>query len=300
MTNVANVKSIALMPTIGRFAPSPTGPLHFGSLVAALGSYLNVKSQRGAWLLRIEDIDPPREQPGACQAITELLSAYQLLPDQAVQFQSQQSARHWQMLQQLIDCERAFACHCSRSELGGGVHLGRCSAKANSAGRPPSYRFDISQAPEHIEFVDQIQGETYENLWQSAGDFVLWRSDGLPSYQHACVVDDSDSGVTEVVRGLDLLDSTARQIVLQRALKLPTPRYAHLPLVLGADGQKLSKQNLAPALDSNAGPTQLKAALQALGQAIPRPRDEREILAEAIENWELQHVPRAERPRKLI
>jgi glutamyl-Q tRNA(Asp) synthetase len=286
------------MPTIGRFAPSPTGPLHFGSLVAALGSYLNAKSQAGTWLLRIEDIDPPREQPGASQAITELLSAYQLLPDQMVQFQSRQSARHWQIMQQLIDCELAFACHCSRSELGGGVHFGRCSAKANNAGRPPSYRFDISQAPEHIEFVDQIQGKTGENLWQSAGDFVLWRSDGLPSYQLACVVDDADSGVTEVVRGLDLLDSTARQIALQQALKFPTPTYAHLPLVLGQDGQKLSKQNLAPALDPQAGPSQLKAALQTLGQAIPEPKDEREIVVEAIENWELQRVPRAERTRK--
>ncbi len=286
------------MPVVGRFAPSPTGPLHFGSLVAALGSYLSAKSQRGAWLLRIEDIDPPREQPGASQAIIELLSAYQLLPDRAVQFQSQQSVRHGQILQQLIDCELAFACHCSRSELGGQVHLGRCGSKVNAAGRAPSYRFDIKRAPEHIEFVDQIQGKTGENLWQSAGDFVLWRSDGLPSYQLACVVDDADSGVTEVVRGLDLLDSTARQIALQQALKFPTPTYAHLPLVLGADGQKLSKQNLAPALDPQAGPSQLKAALQTLGQGIPQSRVEREILVEAIENWELQQVPRAERLRK--
>lgn len=297
MTNVANVKSIALMPTIGRFAPSPTGPLHFGSLVAALGSYLSAKSQGGHWLLRIEDIDPPREQPGASQAIIDLLSAYRLNPDQPGQLQSQQSARHWQILQQLIVADVAFACYCSRSELNGSVHLGRCSAKAN-AGRAPSYRFDSKRAPEHIEFVDQIQGPAHENLWRSAGDFVLWRSDGLPSYQLACVVDDADAGVTEVVRGLDLLDSTARQIALQHALKLPTPNYAHLPLVIGQDGQKLSKQNLAPALDHGAGPTQLKAALQTLGQAIPRPRDAREILAGAIKNWELQRVPRAERTRK--
>lgn len=282
------------MPLIGRFAPSPTGPLHFGSLVAALGSYLHVKSQGGQWLLRIEDIDPPREMPGASSAIIQLLNAYDLKPDNEVQFQRHQRARHWQVLQQLIYSEIAFACYCSRSELSGQPHFGRCNAKAN---RAACYRFDISRAPESIEFADLIHGSTAQNLWQSFGDFVLWRADNLPSYQLACVVDDADSGITEIVRGLDLIDSTARQIALQQSLHLPTPRYAHLPLVIGVDGQKLSKQNLAPELDLQAGPTQLKAALQFLGQAVPRQRIEAEILAQAIADWNIDRVPRAERTK---
>jgi len=232
--------------------------------------------------------------PGAARLICELLSRYGLIPDEIVQYQSQQSARHWQVLQQLIASGAAFACHCSRSELGGQPHFGRCKTKPSS-GRPHSYRFDISLAPETIEFIDLIQGQSVQNLWQSVGDFVLWRADSQPSYQLACVVDDADAGISEVIRGLDLLDSTARQIALQHCLHLPTPRYAHLPLVIGSDGQKLSKQNLAPELDPQDGPAQLKAALEFLGQAVPDQQNTQAILAQATQDWCITRVPRAER-----
>jgi glutamyl-Q tRNA(Asp) synthetase len=277
---------------IGRFAPSPTGPLHLGSLLAALASYLSVHAQRGRWLIRLEDIDPPREQAGATQHILELLQHYGLHSDAPVLVQSSRTAQHWHVLQDMLARELAFPCYCSRSALGQGVHFGRCLAPQDAEHKTPSYRFNMQSAPEWIAFTDAIQGRVQQNLHREVGDFVLWRADGWPSYQLACVLDDAASHVSEIVRGQDLLDSTPRQIALQQVLQLPQPRYAHIPLVLGHDGQKLSKQNLAPALDRKAAVANLKTALKMLGQEIPSADTPTEILRQASRSWRLDAIPK--------
>lgn len=270
------------MPYVGRFAPSPTGPLHLGSLVAALASYLDAKANDGEWLLRIEDIDPPREPKGAALQILDALSSYGLQHDRKIVWQSAFLPRHRRAVDQLLAEEKAFYCYCSRSDLSGGVHLGVCGEKANS-NRAPSIRFNLSKAPQTVVFQDRIQGEVKQDLASEVGDFVLWRVEDWPSYQLACVVDDADAGVTDVVRGLDLLDSTPRQMVLQQALGLSTPRYAHIPLVLGSDGKKLSKQNLAPALDLSDSEKLTQQALSFLFEALERgPNSE---IAGFVENW---------------
>lgn len=249
------------MPGIGRFAPSPTGPLHFGSLVAALGSYFNVKSKAGQWLVRIEDIDPPREPPTAAAQILAALNEFGLHADATILYQSSRIDAYRNALQQLIQSGHAFPCFCTRSQLAGAPHRGRCASKSRNQ---PSWRL-LAPAIE-ICFDDEIYGTYSQNLRDEVGDFVLWRSDDLPSYQLACVLDDAYTGVTEIVRGADLLDATPRQIYLQQLLGFSTPKYAHLPLALGADGQKLSKQNLAPALDARHALILLRQASVFLGQ----------------------------------
>lgn len=270
----------------GRFAPSPTGSLHLGSLVAALASFLNVRAQGGEWLVRIEDIDPPREPQGASAEILAQLQAYQLLPDQPVLYQSTRLARYREVLHRLIDAGVAFPCFCTRSQLAQRPHLGRCASKSRNQ---PSWRVLVS--PQLICFHDQIQGDYQQDL-QEIGDFVIWRADGWPAYQLACVVDDADFGITEIVRGVDLIDSTPRQIFLQRLLGWPQPRYAHLPVVLGADGRKLSKQNLAAALDvSSASALQnLRFAQQFLSQPGNPCSDLRDWLKQAIGDWQIQRI----------
>jgi glutamyl-Q tRNA(Asp) synthetase len=245
---------------IGRFAPSPTGPLHFGSLVAALASYLSVKAQNGRWLVRIEDIDPPREPPGAANTILRQLGALGLRSDAAVLLQSQRLARYKFVLNQLIAAGLAFPCFCTRSQLAGRVHAGRCNAPSRVQ---PTWRLAVPPGST-IQFHDQHCGPQTQALASTVGDFVLWRSDGWPSYQLACVVDDADCGVTEIVRGMDLLDNTARQVFLAQCCQFPLPSYHHVPLVLGSDGQKLSKQNLAPALDTTNPTALLHAAFEFL------------------------------------
>lgn len=249
------------MPGIGRFAPSPTGPLHFGSLVAALGSYFNVKSKAGQWLVRIEDIDPPREPPTAAGQILAALNEFGLHADATILYQSSRIDAYRNALQQLIQSGHAFPCFCTRSQLAGAPHRGRCASKSRNQ---PSWRL-LAPALE-ISFDDEIYGTYSQNLRDEVGDFVLWRSDDLPSYQLACVLDDAYTGVTEIVRGADLLNATPRQIYLQQLLGFSTPKYAHLPLALGADGQKLSKQNLAPALDARHALILLRQASVFLGQ----------------------------------
>ena len=247
--------------TIGRFAPSPSGPLHFGSLVAALGSYLDVKSKAGRWLIRIEDIDPPREPVGATAQILDALSHFGMHADAPVLLQSTRIEAYREVLEKLIQAGQAFPCFCTRSQLAGAPHRGRCASKSRNQ---PSWRLQVPATA--ISFEDKICGRYSQNLAEDVGDFVLWRSDNLPSYQLACVTDDAFSGVTEVVRGADLLDATPRQIYLQQILGFHTPTYAHLPLVLGANGQKLSKQNLAPALNVANALTLLREASAFLGQ----------------------------------
>lgn len=274
---------------IGRFAPSPTGPLHFGSLVAALGSYLNVKAKAGRWLVRVEDIDPPRETPQATAQILRALTAFGLHADAPILLQSSRIDAYRAVLQTLIQSGQAFPCFCTRSQLAGLPHRGRCASKSRNQ---PSWRL---LSPElEISFVDKLCGHYRQNLANDVGAFVLWRSDDLPSYQLACVVDDAYSGITEIVHGADLLDATPRQIYLQQLLGYATPSYTHLPLVLGSDGQKLSKQNLAPALDERHTLALLRQAYAFLGQSeTPGAKvapDASTWLKHARANWQLDRI----------
>lgn len=273
----------------GRFAPSPTGPLHLGSALAALASWLDARAHGGQWLVRMEDLDPPREQPGADRLILDLLDAIGLRSDTAVLYQSHRSEVYAQAVAQLLDAGMAFECRCSRSDLAAseGLHRGPCRESAANAGRTPAIRLRVPDV--EIEFDDRIQGRQRQNLGREVGDFVLRRADGPYAYQLAVVVDDAAQQITDIVRGADLLDSTPRQIYLQQCLGLPTPRYAHLPVVLGADGQKLSKQNLAPALSPDEFQQQLPRLAAWLGQPVPEGSLDLQGLSR---QWRMDRVPR--------
>lgn len=251
----------------GRFAPSPTGPLHFGSLVAALGSWLLARHADGQWWVRMEDLDPPREVAGAAGQQLAALDAFGLRSDGAVEWQSRRSDLYQTALDRLLAEGKAFACHCSRTDLAAnaGIHH-QCVGKAQRAN--PAIRLRV-QPGATIAFEDGLQGGIAQDVWREVGDFVLKRADGLWAYQLAVVVDDAAQGMTHVVRGADLLDSTPRQILLQQALGLPTPSYLHLPLIVDANGQKLSKSSEAPAVDAGDPLPALRAAWLALGQASP-------------------------------
>ncbi|NII53255.1 tRNA glutamyl-Q(34) synthetase GluQRS [Luteibacter sp. SG786] len=252
----------------GRFAPSPTGALHFGSLVAAVGSWLVARHAGGEWLVRIEDIDPPREVPGSAASILATLDAFGLSADAPPVYQSQRQPLYAAAFQRLRDEGRLFPCWCSRTDLAaaGGFHRdGICVAPPDSA-RPPAWRLLTPDLT--IRWIDDLQGPQAENLREAAGDFVIRRVEGLWSYQLACVVDDADQGVTHVVRGADLLESTARQIHLQHLLGWPTPGYLHLPLVLDGEGRKLSKSTAALPVDARDPLPALRAALGQLGVAV--------------------------------
>jgi len=258
----------------GRFAPSPTGPLHAGSLVAALASWLDARAHDGAWLVRIEDIDPPREVPGATADILASLAAFGLGADEPVLRQSERAAAYAEALQRLRDAGLTYGCACSRNEvehaaraagLPPNVYAGTC--RHGAGGRAPrSIRLRVPDPPgDAIAFVDRAAGRFAQHLAREVGDFVLKRADGLWAYQLAVVVDDAAQGITDVVRGADLLDNTPRQIWLQRCLGLPTPRYLHLPLVTTAHGEKLSKQTGAPPIDRGNVLGELERAWQHLG-----------------------------------
>ncbi|MGN6112066.1 MAG: tRNA glutamyl-Q(34) synthetase GluQRS [Luteimonas sp.] len=252
------------VPYRGRFAPSPTGPLHFGSLLAALGSWLLARHAGGEWLVRIEDLDPPREVPGAAAGQLRTLAGFGLESDTPVLWQSGRGDAYRAALEQLLASGRAFACHCSRAALAadGGVHR-RC---VPGAARPdPAIRLRVPDGAT-VAFDDAIQGRFGQDVATAVGDFVLRRADGPWAYQLAVVVDDAAQGITDVVRGADLLDSTPRQILLQQALGLPVPRHAHLPLVQDADGRKLSKSLAALPVDAAEPLPALRAAWAALGQ----------------------------------
>lgn len=249
----------------GRFAPSPTGSLHFGSLVAAVGSWLCARHAGGRWLVRMEDIDPPREVAGAAADILATLPAFGLVADEPVLFQSQRRAAYDAAFEQLRADGHLFACGCSRSDLAatGGLHRdGACVSPADPQ-RAPAWRLRVPDI--EIAFDDALQGPQRQNLREAVGDFVIRRVDGLYSYQLACVVDDAYQGITEVVRGADLLDSTPRQIYLQRCLGLPMPRYLHLPLALDDEGRKLSKSSHATAIAPGNPLPALRQALAFLG-----------------------------------
>lgn len=248
---------------IGRFAPSPTGPLHAGSLVAALGSYLCARKNEGSWLVRIEDLDPPREQPGASDIILRSLEAHSLFWDDEVVFQSQQHQRYQEAIDHLLDSGVAYYCECSRKEIFaaakpgnyGPIYPGTC--RDNGL---PHGAVRLRTDNHTIGFTDARIGIYQQQLESELGDFVIQRRDTLFAYQLAVVLDDAREKITDIVRGIDLLDNTPRQIYLQQVLGLPTPSYLHLPLVRNEQGQKLSKQNLAPQLDnSHAGPNLIQA-----------------------------------------
>lgn len=281
----------------GRFAPSPTGALHAGSLLAALGSWLCARQSGGQWLVRIEDLDLPREVPGAAQAQLAALAAFGLHPDGEVAFQSRRGPLYQAALERLLDAGRAFECHCSRSALAatGGIHR-RCVADRP---RPdPAIRLRVQDGCT-IAFDDAVYGRIAQRVDRDVGDFVLRRSDGLWAYQLAVVVDDAAQGITQVVRGADLLDSTPRQILLQQALDLPTPAYAHLPLVLDADGRKLSKSDAALPVSTAAPVATLAMLWRHLGQdALPPSAltGVEAFLQAALQAFRLERVPRPPPP----
>ncbi|GAA6134164.1 tRNA glutamyl-Q(34) synthetase GluQRS [Oceaniserpentilla sp. 4NH20-0058] len=252
-------------PYIGRFAPTPTGPLHFGSLVAALASYLDAKSQNGKWLLRIEDLDPPREDPNASTRIPKQLLEHGLQWDGDIQYQSQHSAQYEKALQTLVSSNHTFHCQCSRKQLAtnNGLHLGPCLCLTQDNA---AIRLQVPDA--NYAFTDGVYGHIEQNLHHQVGDPILKRKDGLYAYQLAVVVDDYLSCVNHVVRGVDLLDNTPRQLFLMECLGYPAPHYLHIPLITNPQGQKLSKQNQATAIDPSNAKDNLLAALQFLNQPI--------------------------------
>ncbi len=248
----------------GRFAPSPTGPLHLGSMLAAFGSWLLARQAGGRWLVRIEDVDPPREVAGAAASQLATLAAFGLLPDEPVQYQSRRHAHYRAALERLLAEGEAFPCHCSRTDLAGrhGIHR-QCVAGRE---RPrPAIRLRVADGS-HVAFDDGLQGRFAQWVDREVGDFVLLRADGCWAYQLAAVVDDAEQGITDVVRGADLIDSTPRQILLQHALGLPTPRHLHLPLLLDAHGAKLSKSLAARPVDPDDPLPALRWLWAALGQ----------------------------------
>lgn len=284
----------------GRFAPSPTGPLHFGSLIAALGSFLEARCQGGEWLLRIEDVDTPRTAPGATTAILRALERYGLHWDGPVVYQSERTAHYQAALESLLAAGLAYPCTCTRRELAGcprgrdgaPIYPGTCRAGPGRPDRPPAIRLRVTDAL--IQFHDAIQGRYRQRLAHEVGDFVLRRADGLFAYQLAVVVDDAAQGITQVVRGADLLDSTPRQIVLQQLLGLPAPDYAHLPVAVDARGDKLSKQTGAPPLDERHPGPVLWAALRFLEQQPPAElagEPVATLIAWAVAHWNLAVVP---------
>lgn len=287
---------------VGRFAPSPTGPLHFGSLVAALGSCLEARARGGRWLLRIEDIDEPRCPPGVGDRILRTLETCGFEWDGPVLVQSTRKPRYREVLETLKASGRVYGCGCTRRELadsalapdGAHVYPGTCrhGVPEGKAARAWRLRADAGT----VCFDDAIQGRICQNLECEVGDFVLRRADGYFAYQLAVVVDDADQGVNHVVRGADLLDSTPRQIFLQHCLGLTVPAYAHLPVAVNADGEKLSKQTLAPAIDDGAPVPVMVAALAFLGQSPPKEL-QRATTADfwrwARDHWAMSRVPRA-------
>ncbi|WP_426700279.1 tRNA glutamyl-Q(34) synthetase GluQRS [Rhodanobacter sp. Col0626] len=275
----------------GRFAPSPTGQLHFGSLVAAVGSWLCARHAGGQWLLRIEDIDPPREVPGSAASILAALPAFGLVADAPALHQSQRIDAYDAAFEQLRAADLVFPCWCSRSDLAGagGTHRdGHCVAPLHPA-HPPAWRMRVPDA--EIVFDDALQGPQRQDL-REGGDFVVRRVEGFYAYQLACVVDDAHQRITEVVRGHDLLDSTARQIWLQRCLGLPTPGYRHLPLVLDGAGRKLSKSTRAFPVDPAAPLPALRRALAFLGvPASGLAGDVDALLAQALADFDPAVLP---------
>lgn len=293
--------SAKLMPTIGRFAPSPSGPLHFGSLVAALASYCQARSQQGRWLLRIEDVDTPRVVDGASAQIMHDLEAFGFSWDGPVLYQSDQFEQYRHYLEKLIEQGDCYACECSRRSLReqgvrsgplGQIYPGNCRRKGLS---PENHSIRLNtETAATVAFIDQVFGRFEMNLPRSVGDFVLRRIDNIYAYHLAVVVDDELQGIDEIVRGADLLENTCLHIYLQQKLGFTTPRYLHIPLANNAQGIKLSKQTGASPVDRRQASQQLVAALGHLGQNLDaelRQGSVGEILRSAIDNWNPASIP---------
>jgi glutamyl-Q tRNA(Asp) synthetase len=298
-------------PVTGRFAPSPTGPLHAGSAVAALASWLDARARGGRWLVRIEDVDTPRCQQGMGEVILGQLAALGLVPDAPPLWQSSRGAAYQAELDSLLARDLAYPCGCSRREINAAqaalgqphgrfaelVYPGTC--RAGLHGKPARairLRTVLGGQAVQIGWTDRRLGPQQQNLAQAVGDVILHRADGLWAYQLAVVVDDAAQGVTDVVRGEDLADNTARQIHLQRLLGLPTPRHLHTPLVLAADGHKLSKQNGAAALDAQQPLATLAAAAAVLGLPALQARTVPDWLHSATLAWAARWPPPPARP----
>lgn len=288
----------------GRFAPTPSGPLHFGSMVAAIGSYLDAKSRDGAWMLRIDDLDPPRIVPGATDSILRCLDAFHMHWDGGIAYQGMRGAAYHAALHQLRQNGRTYPCACSRREIGdasvagieGSVYPGTCrnGFPAGRAARALRLRTDGAA----IEFEDRLQGPIRQHLETEIGDFTIYRADHVFAYHLACAVDDAEQGITDVVRGADLIASTPRQIFLQRLLGLPTPEYLHLPVAVDASGEKLSKQTLARSVDISNPAATVDRVLRFLGHPPPaglRGADVDDLWQWAIGAWRRERLPRVKR-----
>ena len=291
---------------VGRFAPSPTGPLHFGSLVAAVASWLDARAVDGRWLVRIEDVDEPRTVPGSIDEILRALEALGLEHDGEIVRQSARKALYARALETLRRAGHVYRCDCSRREIAdsalrgpeGPIYPRTCRGDRESfrafASMPHldcAVRFAIEDG--RVAFDDRVQGPVVQEVARDVGDFVLRRRDGLFAYQLAVVVDDAEQGVTDVVRGADLLGSTGRQILLQRALGVATPRYLHFPVAVDAAGEKLSKQTRAQPIDAREGPQLIARALRFLGQRAVQEDTPARMLAQARDQWDASRIARA-------
>ncbi len=279
----------------GRFAPSPSGNLHLGSLLAALASYLQARSQDGTWLLRIEDLDPPRSIPGADLAIIKELARFGMVSDEPVLYQSheKQQTAYAIALEQLIDQGLCYPCLCNRKTLSQHpVYPQTCRQLTFPCSAPHAIKLKTNE--QNFEFNDAIQGHQQQNIQSQCGDFNIRRKDGLICYQLAVVIDDAKQGITEVVRGIDILDSTARQMHIQSQLGYQTPEYAHIPVLIQPNGDKLSKQNHAKEIYGEDCYTLTHMALQMLGQNPPKlgVKNQAKMMRWAIEHWDISLVPK--------
>ncbi|MEH6608776.1 MAG: tRNA glutamyl-Q(34) synthetase GluQRS [Halioglobus sp.] len=277
----------------GRFAPSPTGPLHMGSLIAALASFLDARHQQGEWLLRIEDLDPPRVIHGATDLILTSLDRHGLHWDGEVMWQGQRNEAYEHALSQLRELGLLFHCDCTRSRLGpDGSCSGRCLPRQHEVVQPTALRIAVPEGTS-LEFDDIWQGQQRVALGRDTPDFILKRKDSLYAYQLAVVVDDAEQGISHIIRGSDILDSSARQLYLQQTLAYPAPTYGHIPLISDSMGQKLSKRSYATPLDDELACTNLRYALAFLQQAPPAAELEcpEELLKHAVLGWSRDAVP---------
>ncbi len=277
---------------VGRFAPSPTGPLHLGSLLIAVASYVHARSYAGQWLVRLEDLDEPRCKPGADSAILQTLERHALHWDGRALRQRDRLPRYLDVISQLAHTGETFACTCTRSQLSDRVYPGYCRHRPTTSGTPHSIRLRVPA--ETLSVVDDIQGVFQQQLDRDVGDFVIMRRDGVVAYQLAVVVDDIDQHVTHVVRGADLLDNTPRQCLLFARLGATPPCYAHVPVLVDRTGAKLSKQTNAGAVDARPPSQNIQLALALLGHETPptlHGAEPAELLSWAVEHWQLARVP---------
>ncbi|MBT4162840.1 MAG: tRNA glutamyl-Q(34) synthetase GluQRS [Gammaproteobacteria bacterium] len=279
------------MGYVGRFAPSPTGPLHFGSLIAAVASYLDARHVGGKWLLRIEDLDPPRESKTAPEEIIEQLKHLGLNWDGPIFYQGNRDDAYNEVIELLGSAQRVYPCTCSRKQIPT-VYPGTCRNRGFDQ-TTDDYAIRFKLRPGNVEFIDRVFGRQHWDLSEEVGDFIIRRKDGLFAYQLAVVVDDIDQGVNQIVRGVDLLDSTPRQLALYEALGRPPPSYLHVPIVVDGSGNKLSKQAHARPISVDNPVEALRSALVELGQNPQRPsRNPGELLARASEQWQPNLIPR--------